>query len=100
MTKPDIVPERDKTPRQAVFEALTDTPMTALEISGIAGVSEKDVYEHIVHLRRSQKAISMVPATCRKCGYVFAKRERLTKPGRCPKCKERRIAAPRFYLSD
>lgn len=103
MPDPKSPPERDKTPRQAILEVMTDTPMSAHEISGLAGVSEKDVYEHLLHLRVSKKGrggISVVPAKCRKCGYDFVKRERLTKPGRCPKCKEKRIAAPKFYLTE
>jgi predicted Zn-ribbon and HTH transcriptional regulator len=40
----------------------------------------------------------MEPACCRACGFVFHKRERLRKPGRCPACHHSFIEAPVFRI--
>jgi len=101
--QPPAPPMRDRTPRQAILDVLTDEPLTAIEISGLAGLSEKAVFEHMEHLLRSSAkgalSIQVKPAMCRKCGFTFVKRDRLTKPGRCPFCRERRIASARFFVS-
>lgn len=98
-TSPDPSPQRDITPRQAVLQALSEKPLSALEISGLAGVSEKSVYDLLEHLVHDKKhGVAIQPAECRVCGYRFVKRDKVGKPGKCPQCRERRIAAPRFYL--
>lgn len=95
-------PKRENTPRQAILDVLGKDPMTALEMSGLAGISEKNVIEHMAHLirsgRRGGRTIVVTPAHCHACGFVFAKRTKLTRPGRCPQCKERRTASPRFSV--
>jgi predicted Zn-ribbon and HTH transcriptional regulator len=35
---------------------------------------------------------------CRKCGFIFPKRERLTTPSRCPMCRQQSIQRPRFAV--
>jgi predicted Zn-ribbon and HTH transcriptional regulator len=76
--------------------------MDAKEISANAGLPEKEVYAHLEHIRRSllrqRERLVMQPPVCRKCGFVFAKRERLGKPGRCPRCRGESISPPLFSI--
>ncbi len=90
------------TVRRDIIALLQRQELNALEISGIVGVSEKDVAEHLTHIRRSLarqgKTLHVRPARCLGCGYRFQKRERLTKPGRCPCCRSEQIAPPVFAV--
>jgi predicted Zn-ribbon and HTH transcriptional regulator len=101
-------PEREPvtaydTVRRELLAELEDGPLSALEISGRISISEKDVYEHLEHIRatlhRLGKRLAIQPAECVKCGFVFKKRERLKKPGKCPVCRSESIHAPLFSLA-
>jgi transcriptional regulator len=35
-----------------------------------------------------------------KCGFIFAKRDRLTPPSRCPRCKNEYVENPRFSIGE
>lgn len=84
------------------MDLLRDELLTAKELSAEAGMSERRVREALEHVRRSAPAhglrLVMEPARCRSCGFAFAKRDRLGKPGRCPLCKGSFIEEPRFRL--
>jgi predicted Zn-ribbon and HTH transcriptional regulator len=41
----------------------------------------------------------VTPATCRDCHFVFHKRTRLTRPGKCPLCRSTRLSEPMFSLT-
>jgi predicted Zn-ribbon and HTH transcriptional regulator len=66
---------------------LKHNPLTSREISKQVGVAKREVYVHLVHIRQSlhREAISLnvLPAECRGCGFMFTKRDRLKRPGRC-----------------
>lgn len=99
--EPPVPVQRHRTVRQAIREALdAGLPMTARELSAEAGVREREVYEHLDHIRRSSgkkgPALVLIPAECNKCGFVFIKRKRLTRPGRCPTCRKESITEPLF----
>ena len=91
------------TVRHAIMAALEDGPVTAKEISGLVGIPEKEVHGHLEHIRatlhRGGRHLVVQPAECVKCGFVFAKRERLTKPGKCPVCRSESIHAPQFAVT-
>lgn len=93
-------PGRRETARQAVARALEKGPLTAHELSVLAGVSEKDLPDILEHLRKSLRAegrrLAVRPAACLGCGHLFAKRERLSAPGRCPVCRDTHIREPAF----
>ena len=76
--------------------------MTARELSGLLHIRESEVVPHLEHLerslRRSRQRLAFEPAECLACGFRFATRRRLTRPGGCPLCRERRIAPPVFRL--
>jgi len=87
--------------RQSIVAFLKDREMTAREISQAVGVGEKEVYDHLAHIVRSKNLggkFIVVPARCKKCGYVFKKRDRLTPPSRCFLCKGESVTAPRFFI--
>jgi hypothetical protein len=99
---PKAPPERFETARQRILEALRQGPVSAKEISAAAGVSERGLAGQLKHVDRSLRAagekLRVVPARCRSCGFVFAKRERFSRPGKCPVCKSGRIQPPLFTV--
>ncbi len=102
--KPFVPAQRGETVRQQVVDLLRGSCLTPREISAGVGIPEKEVARHLEHIRRSLQAgdgrLEIEPALCRKCGFAFAKRERLDRPGRCPVCKGESISEPRFSVRD
>jgi len=100
--EPFVPAERHETIRREILAILHDRTLSAKDISGEVHISEKDVYDHLEHIERSAHAtghhLTIIPAECEKCGFVFRKRERLRKPGRCPVCKEEKIQEPLFEI--
>lgn len=98
--EPSIPPDRHDTVRQEIVAMLSDETLSAKEISGLVGVSEKEVLEHLEHIRIALHGrLVVVPPLCLECGFSFLKRERLRKPGRCPVCRSERIVEPAFTVS-
>lgn len=99
---PTVPPSRLATIRRQIADLLAGEPLSAREISVVVGIPEKTVRGHLEHLRRTLHPhglrLQVVPASCRKCGFVFAKRERLQRPGRCPACREQSISEPLFAI--
>ena len=97
------LPVRTETARQALREALEDGPFTAHELSARAGIPERDVVGHLEHLERTAKAqgetLRVEPPRCDACGFVFKKRDRLGRPGKCPVCRSNHVVPPRFSLA-
>lgn len=95
-------PDRDETSRERLRALLLEEPATARDLSQRAQLSERDVQHHLEHLARSSRArgerFVVEPAACIGCGFVFAERDRVAKPGRCPDCRGTRISPPRFRL--
>ena len=93
---------RRETIRDALRRALAEGPKTLRELSADVGVSEREIPEHLEHLARSLHAegtrLSIEPARCRKCGFEFREKVQLTRPGKCPRCRATRIAAPRAAI--
>lgn len=101
--KPAPIPSRrDDTLRQSMSDLLRQQALTAREISEQVGVAEREVYAHLEHIRQSLHrggmSLHVMPAECRGCGFVFSKRERLKRPGRCPLCHGESISQPRFFI--
>ena len=96
--------ERVETLRQRIRALLAGPPLTLKEISGEVRISEKEILGHLEHLERSLHgqggALVVEPAECGRCGFVFAKRERLRKPGRCPVCRGEMIHEPLFSVRE
>jgi len=103
---PHVPAKREASERQMIMDTLSflhDKTLTAKDLSAEVGISEKRVLQALEHVRRSAPVhglrLVMEPARCRLCGFTFAKRDRLGKPGRCPLCKGSFIEAPRFRLT-
>jgi predicted Zn-ribbon and HTH transcriptional regulator len=94
--------ERGETVRETLRKALREGPATAHELSGIAGIREKDVAAHLDHLARTLahagERLAVEPASCIACGYRFSDRRRFTRPGACPSCRSTRIDPPVFRI--
>jgi hypothetical protein len=93
-----------QTIRQQIIDLLSLQEMDARQISGQVGIQEKEVVEHLCHIARSLAAkgikLTTRPAECLICGYVFEKRQRFTRPGRCPRCKKSHLQSPGFYINN
>jgi transcriptional regulator len=100
--EPFVPAERHETIRKEILSLLLDQYLSAKEISGEVHISEKDVYDHLEHIARSTHKtghhLTVISAECTKCGFVFKKRERLKKPGRCPVCHGEKIQEPLFAI--
>ncbi len=95
--------ERHETVRQLITEFLSEgRACTAKELSGLCSITEKEVYDHLEHIRisleHSGKCFKIDQARCRLCGFEFTQRTRLKKPGKCPACKGTSIEAPFFSI--
>ena len=100
--KPIVPRTAQETTRQAIIALLTEGPVSAKDISIAVHLPEKEVSSHLAHIRRSLHAfggvLAITPAECRACGFVFAKRDRMTPPGKCPVCRSEAIDDPLFSI--
>ena len=100
--KPIVPRTAQETTRQAIIALLTEGPVSAKDISIAVHIPEKEVSSHLAHIRRSLHAfggvLAITPAECRACGFVFAKRDRMTPPGKCPVCRSEAIDDPLFSI--
>ncbi len=100
--KPFIPAERKETIRQKIISVIEDKTSSAKEISADVRVSEKEVYGHLEHIQKTinkrELHLAITPAECKKCGFVFRKRDRLKKPGKCPVCRRESIQEPLFSI--
>ena len=100
--KPVVPRTAQETTRHAILALLGEGPVSAKDISTAVHLPEKEVYSHLEHIRRSLHTfgtvLAVTPAECRGCGFVFAKRDRMTSPGKCPVCRSEAILDPLFSL--
>ncbi len=93
---------RGDTIRRSIAEIISGGPLSAKDISAEVRIPEKDVYEHLEHIQRSfgnrGPSFVVIPSRCKKCGFVFKKRDRLTKPSKCPVCRGQSIMDPLFQV--
>jgi predicted Zn-ribbon and HTH transcriptional regulator len=100
--KPAVPLLQEDTIRHAIMTLLAGEPVTALDISREVRIPEREVAGHLEHIRKTLRTtglrLQVVPAVCGVCGFVFHKRTRLTKPGKCPVCRSSHISEPLFSL--
>ena len=93
-----------QTIRQKMIDILSLHEMDARQLSGLVGIRENEIIEHLSHIARSLaikgKKLTIRPAECLGCGYVFKKRQRFTRPSRCPLCKKTHLQSPEFYITN
>ena len=91
-----------KTLRKQIITLLSETDMTARDLSKAVAIKEKEVCGHLPHIERSVKAVGgkllVRPFKCLKCGFVFKERKRFTRPGKCPRCRESHLESPRYRI--
>jgi transcriptional regulator len=91
-----------QTTRQQMIALLSLHEHSARELSVALRIREKEVYDHLAHVRRSvvsqKKRLRIQPAQCLECRYVFRDRGRLTTPGKCPRCKGEHIQDPKYRV--
>ena len=99
---PHVPREAADTIRHAIVAELLEGPASAHDISVSIRISEREVAGHLEHIRKTialkKLRLVVTPATCRACGFVFLKRDRLTRPGKCPVCKGESISSPLFTI--
>ena len=102
--EPSIPVEMHDTVRREIIAVLEQGERSARDLSSEVRISEKEVYGHLEHIRKTMSAtgrhLEVIPAECRKCGFVFSKRERLKKPGKCPVCRGESIHEPLFSIEE
>jgi hypothetical protein len=85
------------TVRKDIIELLSTGEWAARDISKARHIPEKEVYDHLDHIKRSLKGMfKMKPAVCLICGFRFSKRTVLKPPSRCPVCRAEHIQDPLF----
>ncbi len=102
-SKEPFVPlEKSETVRKEMISFLKEQTLSARDISGYVRISEKEVYAHLDHIKKSitkdKLKLIVEPAICKKCNFVFKKRERLKKPGKCPLCHSESIEEPLYSI--
>jgi len=102
-TKEQVLPEeRYETLRRRIATLLREGPLSGRTISNELRIPERDVYEHLEHIRKTMNKgeykLVVLPARCNKCGFVFRKRGRLKKPGKCPLCRSESVEEPVFSV--
>lgn len=102
--EPAIPAETHDTVRHGLIAELLQGPCSARDLSASAGIPEREVSIHLEHIRKSialsGRHLVIIPAECKKCGFVFAKREKLKRPGKCPVCKGESIREPLFAIGE
>ena len=87
--------------RKQIIDAIEVRPMTAIELSGLLRVSQREIESHLPNIEKTARAMGrkMVfwPAECKDCDFKFTK-EKFKKPSRCPKCKGEWITLPAWSL--
>jgi predicted Zn-ribbon and HTH transcriptional regulator len=100
--RPKVPSEDLETVRKRIISLLEEGPRTAREISAAVRIPEREVEEHLFHLRKTLRAggrrLAQTPAECLGCGFVFRKRDRPKGPGRCPVCRGEFISDPAFRV--
>ncbi|WP_041279657.1 transcriptional regulator [Desulfobacula toluolica] len=94
--------ERTQTIRQEIISHLESGPMTVRDLSQTVGIMEKDVVHHLEFIEKTiqskKKRIRMEPYYCLNCGFEFKNRKKFKKPGKCPACRDGRIAPAIFWI--
>jgi predicted Zn-ribbon and HTH transcriptional regulator len=87
--------------RKQLMDVLSREPRSVSRLALEIGLSRADVEDALRHMIRSARAaghrIVVVPARCRSCGFTFDE-DKLTRPGKCPACRNSRIFEPQIAV--
>jgi predicted Zn-ribbon and HTH transcriptional regulator len=85
--------------RKQLMDVLAREPRSVSSLAREIGLPRADVEDALQHMIKSARAaghgIVVVPARCRSCGFTFGE-ERLTRPSKCPECRNSRIFEPQI----
>lgn len=83
--------------RKELILHLEDNPSTVRGLALASQQSPAEVNEDLQHIAQSLRhqafRLVVVPARCRKCGFVFAD-DRYRKPSKCPQCRGTWLTEP------
>jgi predicted Zn-ribbon and HTH transcriptional regulator len=83
--------------RKQLLDVLAAEPRTASSLARELGLHRRDIEDDLRHLVRSARAaghrVIVEPARCKSCGFVFDE-EKLSKPGKCPRCRSTWLFEP------
>ena len=100
--EPTVPVSRHDTIRKYITALLEEGTFSAKDLSQFARIPEKDVCDHLEHIRKTlnknNRHLEIIPAQCEKCGFIYKKRDRFSKPGKCPLCHSSLIYPPRFHI--
>jgi predicted Zn-ribbon and HTH transcriptional regulator len=89
--------------RKGLIGMLRDHPVSIHELAVMLGQPAKDVEDDMHHLIKSLRNMPyravVIPAACRKCGFTFNK-DKLHKPGKCPKCNSTWTSEPMISIEE
>ena len=94
--------DSEQTIRQQIIDLLSSDELSLRDLSQAVGIPEKEVVTHLSHIdqsvRSQGKKLMDIPYKCLSCGFVFDKRSRFSKPGRCPICRNSQIQVAQFHI--
>lgn len=83
--------------RKHLIDLLSYEPRSVSSLAHELGMTRGDIEDDLRHAIRSARAqghdVEVIPARCKACGFVFGE-EKLSKPSRCPACKQTRLFEP------
>jgi predicted Zn-ribbon and HTH transcriptional regulator len=92
----------ERTRRQRIVERLAEGEWEFDDLRHDLGLTVNVLEEDLRHIERSVRAerrrLIVRPARCEACDFVF-KSTAPHPPGRCPSCRDRRIAGPWFHIA-
>lgn len=72
---------------------------SADELSDLTGAHMRVILDDLEHIKRSARGrFEVQPARCLSCGFTFRGRDRLSKPSKCPECRDSHILGPWFAI--
>ncbi|MEK6774300.1 MAG: transcriptional regulator [Bdellovibrionota bacterium] len=87
------------TVREKIIEELKLQPTSAYGLAKVIKSTAKSIEAHLEHVAKSVgPAFKVTSAECRECGFKFNKRDRYTRPTKCPKCRNEDIFPPLFFI--
>jgi len=88
--------------RQELAELLKEKTLDAKAISKLLSIREKEVFAHLAHIARTigteGHRLRINPCQCLACGFTFKKRQRFSRPGKCPQCRQTRIRPATYRI--
>jgi predicted Zn-ribbon and HTH transcriptional regulator len=93
----------EQTVRQRIMDLITDAFCSSRQLAELTGISERQVEDHLSHIVKSvardhSRRFLLQSSACHKCGFMFRKRTRLTRPSRCPACRSESISPPSYKI--